>query len=200
MTFRRYLQKLIILIIVTLLLNTHLLGTMDIIYFVPNQIQKQDGYSQETTITNQTAFTISQKMLFDDRLGPMNDIMIQNNLAFVAVSWGGLVIFDITDLSNPMLLGSYYEALNTTSVSDSELTSGVFVRDEIAFVADGANGMLVINVSNPNTPFKIGHYKDGESYYNVFIKNNYAYLLRGSDTLVILNITNLSFPDFLCFN
>ncbi len=200
MTFRRYLQKLIILIIVTLLLNTHLLGTMDIIYFVPNQIQKQDGYSQETTITNQTAFTISQKMLFDDRLGPMNDIMIQNNLAFVAVSWGGLVIFDITDLSNPMLLGSYYEALNTTSVSDSELTSGVFVRDEIAFVADGANGMLVINVSNPNTPFKIGHYKDGESYYNVFIKNNYAYLLRGSDTLVILNITNLSFPDFLSAN
>lgn len=203
MTFRRYLQKLITLIIVTQLLNTHLLGTVDIIYSIPYQIQKQDGHSLETIIaanTNQTAFTISQKMLFDDRLGPMNDIVIQNNMAFVAVSWGGLVIFDITDLSNPTFLGSYYEPLNTTSASDSELTSGVFVRDEIAFVADGANGLLIINISNPNTPFKIGHYKDGELYQNVFVKNNYAYLIHGSDTLVILNVTNLSSPEFLSEN
>jgi hypothetical protein len=147
-----------------------------------NDLSTQD--STLTIVGNQTDFTLSKQYEFDDRLGAMKDIMIQDNLAYVAVERGGLMIFNISNLEEPVLLGSYYE---------TGLTSGVFVREDVVFVADGTNGLLILNVSNPVAPFKIGEYS--RTTYRVFVENNYAYIRSPYDALLILNITDLSSPS-----
>ena len=147
--------------------------------------------------SEQANYSLSKIYQFDDQLGAMNDIVIQSNFAYVAVRWGGLVIFDISDLNNPVIIGSYYEPVNTTSVSDSVLTSGIFIKDDVAFIADGENGLLIVNVSNPYIPTKIGNYREESEWkhcYHIFVENNYAYLGTGL-YLIILDVSNLTSPE-----
>jgi hypothetical protein len=155
------------------------------------------SYIQDVTyISNQTDYVLSKKFQYDDRLGAMNDIVVQDTLAFVAVKWGGLVIFNITDLQNPSIIGSYYEPLNTSSVSDNVLTSGIFVRDDLAFLADGENGLLILNVSSPTNPIKIGHFDEKGDWRHcneVFVENSYAYIFT-SLYLIILDISDPTMP------
>ncbi|MHA1127158.1 MAG: LVIVD repeat-containing protein [Candidatus Heimdallarchaeota archaeon] len=149
------------------------------------------------TASDQTNYSLSKINQYDDQLGAMNDVEIKGNFAYVAVQWGGLVIFDISDLENPFIIGSYYDPINTSSVSTNELTFGVFVKDDVAFVADGRNGLLILNVSNPENPIKITHF-DALGYWDVYIDvcvaNNYAYILSSSDSLSILNISIIDQP------
>lgn len=153
--------------------------------------------TQDTTFTaNNTDYVLSKNFQYDDRLGAMNDIMIQDNLAFVAVKWGGLVIFNISNLEKPTLIGSYYEPLNTSSVSDNVLTSSLFIRENVVFLADGENGLIILNVSNPSNPTKIGQFDeegDWRHCYDVFVEYSYAYIFT-SLYLIILDITNLKMP------
>ncbi|MHA1434497.1 MAG: LVIVD repeat-containing protein [Candidatus Heimdallarchaeota archaeon] len=147
--------------------------------------------------SEQVIFSLSKIYQFDNQLGAMNDIVIQDNLAYVAVRWGGLVIFDISDLTNPVNIGSYYEPVNTTSVSDTVLTSGIFVKDDVAFIADGENGLLIVNISNPSIPTKIGDYREESEWkhcYHIFVENNFAYLGTGL-YLIILDVSNLTSPE-----
>ncbi|MBK5115132.1 MAG: hypothetical protein JJE41_16010 [Candidatus Heimdallarchaeota archaeon] len=191
MSNQRYRYNIFALVLIILIITpniTNLLGKTN----SNPELFHNDLTTQDTTLTivrNQTDFTLSKKYEFDDRLGAMKDIMIQDNLAFVAVQWGGLVIFDISDLENPVKLGSYYEPIET--ITDTGLTSGVFVKDDVAFVADGYNGLVILNVSNPQAPSKIGQYQ--RAAFRIFVENNYAYI-RSYNYLVILDISNLSSP------
>lgn len=67
----------------------------------------------------------------------------------------GLQVFDITDPSNGLLLGSYSTPGSAKAVS----VAGIF-----AFVADGSFGIQAINVANPTAPFLAGtHDTPGEA-------------------------------------
>lgn len=141
--------------------------------------------------SNQTELVLTMKYQLDDGLGAMNDIMVQGDLAYVTANWGGLIIFDISDLENPVELGSYYEPIGDT-ITTTDLTSGVFVRDNIVFLADGLNGLVILNVSNPHTPIKMGQYK--KYAHQVFVEGNLAYVISLSETLIIYNISDLNNP------
>ena len=162
-----------------------------------NRTNNYQGKLEESNYPT-TNFNISKIAEYDDSLGAMNDIFIQDDLAFVAVKWGGLLIFDISNLEEPTIVGDYYEEpTNMDLGSNSERTSGVFVREDIAFLADGENGLVILNISNPRKPEKVGQFVETSCwrhFFNVVVEGNYAFCMTRV-YLIILDITNLFSPQ-----
>jgi len=111
-----------------------------------------------------------------------------------------MATFDISDLSSPALVSVYDDP--TKEVSQDQLwgdfggsgfTDGVFVEDDIAYLADGSNGLVILNVSSPEQPVKVGHYYDGDGFPNVLISNNLAFLY-GASAIKIIDISNIYEP------
>ena len=67
------------------------------------------------------------------------------NFAFVADSYSGLQIIDVSNPSNPSLTATF----NTTGYSSDVALS---TNGTIAFVADGESGLQIIDISNPVNP------------------------------------------------
>lgn len=133
-----------------------------------------------------------------DRYGAPTDIAVQGDLAFVASEWGGLLIFNISNSQQPMLLSTFNDerTVSKTSTWVTELTCGVEVIDDLVLLADGWNGLLLINVSNPTEPSLLGKYP--RRLYDVKVQENLAYLLcpgiRQVNYGSVIQIVNISNP------
>ncbi|MHA1353838.1 MAG: LVIVD repeat-containing protein [Candidatus Heimdallarchaeota archaeon] len=145
-------------------------------------------------------YSIKKIGQYDTGFGNMFDLFISGNYVYTACRRGGMATFDISSLSSPSLVSIYDDP--TKEVSQDQLwgehggcglTDGVFVEDDIAYLADGSNGLVILNVSSPEQPVKVGHYFDGGGFSNVFVKNGFAFL-RGSDSIRIIDISNIFEP------
>jgi hypothetical protein len=56
---------------------------------------------------------------------------------------------------------------------------GVWVAGDYAYVADGDNGLNIINISNPANPVKVGFYLASYLIQDVVVAGNYAYIAEG---------------------
>jgi len=73
---------------------------------------------------------------------------------------------------------------------------GVFVDDSYAYIADGAFGLWIINISDPYNPSFEGNYNTPGFSSDVFVINNYAYIADGTSGLQIINISNPQDPSY----
>ncbi|MGB2697337.1 MAG: Ig-like domain-containing protein [Candidatus Zixiibacteriota bacterium] len=71
----------------------------------------------------------------------------------------------------------------------------VFVQGNYAYVADGEEGLRIINVRNPANPYLEGSFNTSGFTKGVFVTGNHAYLADGSEGLQIVDISNSSSPD-----
>jgi len=119
--------------------------------------------------------------------GEARDVEIDDDIAYVVDTgdnnpWG-LVIINVSDPTQPYILGSYYQ---------SGLPFKVAVAGDIAVLANIHVGVEILNVSDPTNPVKIDQYTgSGEAYY-VRIVGEIAYIADWSRGLVLLNISNPS--------
>ncbi|MFX0065563.1 MAG: Ser-Thr-rich GPI-anchored membrane family protein [Candidatus Hermodarchaeota archaeon] len=65
----------------------------------------------------------------------------------------------------------------------------VVVSEPYAYVADGTDGLEIIDISTPSSPFKIGQFNDGGEAFDVVVSGPYAYVADGEDGLEILQGT-----------
>ncbi len=133
----------------------------------------------------------------------MTGLFVSGNYVYTTTERGGMVTFDISDISSPSFVSVYDDP--TKEVSQDQLwgdyggcgfTNGVFVEDDIAYLADGSNGLVILNVSSPEHPIKIGHYYDGDGFPNVFVKNNLAFIY-GSKNIKIIDVSNIYLPTYV---
>jgi len=120
--------------------------------------------------------------------GPYNDVFISGNYAYCAAIGAGLDIIDISDPSNPNLLGNY----NTWREA-----YGVYVSGNYAYVADGSGGLKIIDISNPTSPTLIGSCGTSGSAYDVYVSGGYAYVANvsiDSYGLKVIDITDPTHP------
>ena len=107
------------------------------------------------------------------------------NVAYLA-NIGGLVCVDVSNASNPILLGN---------ISTTYEAQGIFIANNIAYVAANYEGLVACNVSNPHNPtFLSSKYNMGYSY-DVFINPNtpnLAYVCVDDEGFETYNITNPS--------
>ncbi len=72
---------------------------------------------------------------------------------------------------------------------------GVAVAGEHAFVADGASGFHVIDISDPSNPDFVGTYDTPGNAYGVAISGDYAYVADRVAGLVVVAISNPATPS-----
>lgn len=109
---------------------------------------------QERRTFNQTKINLTQLGEWPNYpRGPVSDMSVQGNLAYLSLSVGGLVILDVRDPENPLVLGS------CRSIG---LTSGILVADGYAYLKISSYpkiGLQVIDVRDPANPVPVAEYR-----------------------------------------
>ncbi|MFZ2634560.1 MAG: hypothetical protein WA081_01395 [Desulfosalsimonadaceae bacterium] len=100
------------------------------------------------------------------------------------------------------ILDADFNRISTITVTQTGLVSGLFysASDHLLYAACKNNGLWIVDVSNPEHPFKAGVYLPDAStteVNGVFVKGELAYLAGGVDGLFILNISDTANPVVL---
>jgi len=116
-----------------------------------------------------------------------NGIYIADGLAYVADYKTGLLVFDISDKSNPV------------KISEIELSGDgmdVYVSGKFAYVACGYSGLQIIDISDINNMRVASSFKQEESSFDyakrLQIKDNLIFL---ADSVGGFKIIDISIPD-----
>ena len=117
------------------------------------------------------------------RRGPAVDVQVAGNLAYVAA--GGLQIWDLTNETSPRLVGTYdAKGQNVNSLT---------LSGNLAFLPCGENGLLVIDVSRPQTPALLGSFTITNGYMvKVAVVGSVAYV--AGDPFRILDVSDPAQP------
>jgi len=104
------------------------------------------------TIIDVTIDTTSSNPVGTVFPGASQDVFVVNKTAYVGSDASGLVLINITDPASPVPINNHVEA--------GMFCVGVYVRNDIAFVSfawgSGADKLVILNVSNPNSIVKLG--------------------------------------------
>ena len=117
-------------------------------------------------------------VLFD--LGNPRRISLNDDLAYISSAWSGIKIAEL-NVDDPQLIGEY----------DTEIAHNISVSGDFVFVADGSNGLLKLDVSDPDDIEEINHFNQTGFIQSVFTTNNTAYMAQNLDGLYALNISDL---------
>ncbi|MBD3191120.1 MAG: hypothetical protein GF308_10770 [Candidatus Heimdallarchaeota archaeon] len=129
---------------------------------------------------------------FDINYGTARDIVVQENIAYLA-NGEGLWIFNVSDPTKPIYLSHIDDDLVFFN-DEIGYSWGIYVEDEIAFLADGADGLQLFNVSDPSNPTWLAEIEDGGYARNVVVSNQLAFVADGYDGLEIINVSDPGHP------
>jgi hypothetical protein len=116
-------------------------------------------------------------------------VWVNANFAYVACGADGLVShIDITNPAAPSI--PLYSPLNTDGI-----TSSVIVSNDTAYVADGANGHLVVDVGIAAPPSILRRFGASGATRDVDLSGSYAYTATGESGLRIFNTAITSPPQ-----
>jgi len=120
------------------------------------------------------------------RLGlrtPAEDVAVSADLAVVASGEDGISIFDIAQVSNPVLIS----ILPLPGISHS-----VCIDDELILVANNAadGGLHSVDVSDPRNPLLLNSYQVGERCGDVERSGDFAFLSVAGIGLVVLDVSD----------
>ncbi|MGE0086447.1 MAG: carboxypeptidase regulatory-like domain-containing protein [Desulfococcaceae bacterium] len=117
--------------------------------------------------------------------GYATDVEISGNMAYVTDSSGRLQIIDVSNPSNPMLMGE---------VKTQGTASGIALSGSMVYLIDEV-GLKIINVSNPYSPVVTGGmdmaYAGGIAVYGSII------YIVDNDSLLIINVSDPANPKLI---
>lgn len=92
-----------------------------------------------------------------DTIGVGYDVVVENNLAYFADGGAGFKIFNVSDPSNPVLIGTSMTSYHSTCI---------YVKGNLAFT-DGR----ILNITDPTNPYVLG----SNAGYRTVVEGNIAY-------------------------
>ena len=144
---------------------------------------------------------VQGRYVFDVGVGVPGPIVVVDNYAYVRSGDLGLLVMDISQKTNPALLGHSSEQLGTTALG----SFGLAVAGRWAYVADHTAGLRVIDVGDPTHPTQIGLFqpKDTE-IWDVQVIGRHA-VVSGCSTVVapsrgylaVLDVSNPATPTLV---
>jgi hypothetical protein len=115
--------------------------------------------------------------------GNFLDVEVHGQLAYVAADDEGLLILDISDASNPTVIGKYAQ-IGAQAMS---------VQGDYAYIIF-TSGLYIINITNPFAPFLEGYYTAIDWLSDVSVEGDFAYVAQGANGLLILDVSTPSMP------
>ena len=112
------------------------------------------------------------------------DVEISGDYAYVT-SNDGLDIINIEDLYNPR---------RETVLEINGGSFGVFIKDNLAFIAAAESGLVIADIADPTNPIILGQSSGHGLANHVYANENYAFLTCYEDGLKIFDISSLSNP------
>lgn len=85
----------------------------------------------------------SQRIAYIDTPGEVFETAFQNGLLYVSDGWAGLKIFDVSEVTEPVEIGSHYS---------HDITRGITLVGQKAYLAESAAGLAIIDIANPALP------------------------------------------------
>ncbi|MBZ0263886.1 hypothetical protein K8I28_04385, partial [bacterium] len=98
-------------------------------------------------------------------------------------------------------LGLAQDSLNVTMLSmmETDYAYNVVIAGEYAYVADGNEGLRVIDVSDPANPEESGSYDTPGRAHDVVVAGDYAYVADSGSGLRVIDITDPANPEGIGF-
>ncbi|NPE09057.1 MAG: hypothetical protein GNW80_12305 [Asgard group archaeon] len=122
-------------------------------------------------------------------LGSTFDVFVVDEFAYLADKDGGLVILDITNLTQPREIG------RKAIAGDIVGAVNLFIENDYAYIANDVDGARIIDISNKSEPKLISEYHDELYYWDVYVSGNYAFYTTIGDGLEIINVSNKAIPN-----
>ena len=117
------------------------------------------------------------------------DIDADGSLIAVTVHNYGLLLFDVSDVTRPRLVGSY---------DSPDIAQGVRIHDGVAYVADGpAMGAIAIDITEPSLPSPYGRLQGIGNANGVDVQDGQAVIVTADTELVVAEVTSPSRPRLI---
>lgn len=119
--------------------------------------------------------------------GPTDTVFMQNNYAYIGEGCS-LRVLDMSNPIQPLMLGNV--------IFPNYTVYDIFVLGNYAYVACGNDGLQIVDISNPNSPYIVGTYDTPGNAYDVdvYVNNTYAFVADWSGGLRIIDVSNPASP------
>lgn len=114
-----------------------------------------------------------------------NNVVLQDDYAYVGDLRGGLRILDISNPENSYEVGYYQTPAWAYEVE---------VYDSLAYVCSGDSGLRIINIADPADPSEVGYCETSDIAYSVDIVDTIAYVAADDSGLRVINISDPANP------
>ena len=121
----------------------------------------------------------------------VDEIYVQGDYAYVADFYGGLRIVDVSDPLNPFEVGN----LNTLQAWRVR-TAGNYAY-VINATANNPDSLVIVDISNPNSPQKVGAIEVFNITWDIDVSGNYVYISANDDGLRIVDVSNPANPTLI---
>jgi len=147
--------------------------------FVSNEYAFIGDSAGEVWIVDVSDSLNPQIVISFNATGEVTDIFAGEDLLYV-VSQEQLQIVDISVIDAPQIIGSY---------SDGDLSSysNIYVDGDYAYIANLIGGLLEIDVSNPNAPFREEFFQTAGWCRGLFCTNDHLYVSTDCSFQILKN-------------
>ncbi|MBN2415825.1 choice-of-anchor D domain-containing protein [bacterium] len=154
-----------------------------------------DGPNGHIHLTVKTGSSPMEKRRFPTA-DQVLDVEISGNYIYAAAARSGLKVFSLNDIDQETGELQLYSELGT----DGRIL-GLSKRYSRIYAANGSEGLLEIDVSNPQNPYINQTYSSiSDTCYDVDAPTgNYAYLACGTDGMRVLNCSAFPFTELVQF-
>ena len=141
---------------------------------------------------------IGSILLFDNSVpGPLDaapiGVAVKDNVAYVASSFMGLDLVDVSDPTKMKRMGAGYFAIREV---EHEQTQNVFFGGNYAYVANEVS-MKILDVTDIRKPVLLSSFKTKGGTCNLDIQGDTAYVVDGNSGLYAVDISNRKKPGLI---
>ena len=134
------------------------------------------------------------------------DLVVRDNIAFIACWWDGVRIFNISDPTNIIQLSRvmgwqsggipgvewcYAQAIDVEG-------NYLYIVDYQPFSNEDTYGLYIVDITNPSAPFLLNRFQNITSYpQDVDVENGYAFIADGYGGVEVVDVADPMNPLFL---
>jgi hypothetical protein len=116
------------------------------------------------------------------------DVVIKDDLAYIAQGEGGLMIFNIANRKEP-------KTVSITSEIVRGYSSKIAMKDTVVYIAVGSFGVAVLDVSNPEIPRATGANLSMKPAKNIHINGDFMFTSISEQGIKIADVSYPTQPD-----